>query len=181
MNSAPTLTDSNKTTEELHSLLVSIGYDTFGIPIESVKEVIELTDTTMVPMCNQVIRGVINVRGSVIPVLDMQHRLMLKNPQPYNKYSCIVLYDFYDPSLDEVMTLGMLVSSVMSIQFINCNQLEDSPSFGANIPRHFVWKMAKINNQLTILLDMNSVLNISEINTQLKSSQAEFFSRFCQR
>ncbi|ALU41667.1 chemotaxis protein CheW [Pseudoalteromonas rubra] len=181
MYSASTLTDSNKTNGELHSLLVSIGYDTFGIPIESVKEVIELTDTTMVPMCDQVIRGVINVRGSVIPVLDMQHRLMLKNPQPYNKYSCIVLYDFYDPSLDEVMSLGMLVSSVMSIQYINCTQLEDSPSFGANIPRHFVWKMAKINNQLTILLDMNSVLNISEINAQLKSSQAEFFTRFCQR
>ncbi|WP_249331887.1 chemotaxis protein CheW [Pseudoalteromonas rubra] len=181
MNSETMVAENTASNDELHSLLVSIGNDTFGIPIESVKEVIELTDTTMVPMCNQVIRGVINVRGSVIPVLDLQHRLMLKNPQPYNKYSCIVLYDFYDPSLDEIMTLGMLVSSVMSIQFINCTQLEDSPSFGANIPRHFVWKMAKINNQLTILLDMKSVLNISEINTQLKSSQAEFFTRFCQR
>ncbi|KZN64883.1 hypothetical protein N473_13905 [Pseudoalteromonas luteoviolacea CPMOR-1] len=166
---------------ELRYLFVKVGHDHFGIPIESVKEVIELVDTTMVPMCSDVIRGVINVRGSVIPVLDLQSRLGLKSTTPYDKYSCIVLYDFFDQSLEESMTLGMLVNSVVSIEFIDLNKLESSPSFGSNIPRHFEWKMAKINNKLTTLLDIKRVLNVNEINSSLKLEQEQFFIDYCQR
>ncbi|OCQ23307.1 chemotaxis protein CheW [Pseudoalteromonas luteoviolacea] len=167
--------------DELRYLFVKVGHDHFGIPIDSVKEVIELVETTMVPMCSDVIRGVINVRGSVIPVLDLQRRLGLKLTTPYNKYSCIVLYDFYDHSLEESMTLGMLVNSVVSIEFIDLSKLESSPSFGSNIPRHFEWKMAKINNKLTTLLDIAKVLNVNEINSSLKHEQEQFFIDYCQR
>jgi purine-binding chemotaxis protein CheW len=167
--------------EQGRYLFVCIGHDTFGIPIESVKEVIEHTESTMIPMCSNVISGVINVRGSVIPVLDVQARLNLKSVTPYDRYSCIVLYDFYDDIIDETMTLGMLVNSVVSIESITSQHLEESPSFGSNIPRQFVWKMAKLNNRLTSLLDMTKVLDINEINQQLKIAQDGFFLRHCEK
>ncbi|WP_202889055.1 chemotaxis protein CheW [Pseudoalteromonas citrea] len=160
-------------------LFVCIGHDNFGIPIDAVKEVIEYTDTTMVPMCSTVIKGVINVRGSVIPVLDIQNRLSLKKNLNYNRYSCIVLYEFIDDVIGETVTLGMLVNSVVSIEYITHEHLESSPSFGSNIPRQYVWKMAKIHNRLTTLLDMSRVLDINEINALLKTSQDKFFVNYC--
>lgn len=167
--------------EQGRYLFVCIGHDTFGIPIDSVKEVIEYTESTMIPMCSTVINGVINVRGSVIPVLDIQVRLNLKSNMSYDRYSCIVLYDFYDETIEETMTIGMLVNSVVSIESISRGQLEDSPSFGSNIPKQFVWKMAKLNNRLTSLLDMEKVLDINEINNLLKTSQDTFFVNHCER
>lgn len=172
---------SEKFQTEFRYLLVKIGPEVFGLPISSIREVIELSNTTSIPMSNSVVRGVINVRGTVIPVLDLQKRLGFKQSEKYDKYSCVVLYDYYDPTCDELMTIGLVVNAVISIKFIKPEELELSPSFGSNIPRHYVWKMAKINDTLITLLDIIKTVNIEEINSQLKTSQEAYFHAFFQK
>lgn len=164
--------------ESSRFLLVSIGNDIFGIPIGSVREVIEYTRITQVPMCSDIIQGIINVRGSVVPVINAARRLSLDNHFNYDRYSCVVIYEVQPENSDEVMTLGILVSRVRSIESVQLTQLSSPPSFGANIPRKFIWQMAQVGNNFCTLLDMNVLLHVREINQAIKSSQDHYFLNY---
>mgnify|MGYP000285569195 FL=1 len=171
--------------EETHSvsacLLVDIGGEAFGISISSVKEVIELESITTVPMCSDkdgssIVSGVINVRGSVVPVIDAGKRLGLKHEKSYDKYSCIVLYESYDEASHAVVTVGILVQRVKAIEGLTAEDLTDAPYFGVHIPAHFVSTMARIKDQVFIILDMATLLNLSSINQEVLSNQKQIFN-----
>ncbi|MBW3694742.1 chemotaxis protein CheW [Vibrio sp. T187] len=156
-------------------LLVDIGGEIFGISIRSVKEVIELEDVTQVPMCTSTVSGVINVRGSVVPVIDAAKRLGLRNTNSYDKYSCIVLYDCIDESTHEAITIGVLVNRVRAIEELSGEELAGAPYFGAHIPVSFILHMARVNEQVFIVLDMASMLSITSINEEIVDYQKELF------
>ncbi|WP_345776497.1 chemotaxis protein CheW [Vibrio sp. 99-70-13A1] len=173
-------------TEEHHPisacLLVDIGGETFGISISSVKEVIELESITKVPMCsgkdgNGIVSGVINVRGSVVPVIDAGKRLGLKHEEVYDKYSCIVLYESYDEASNMTVTVGILVNRVKAIESLTKEALTDAPYFGVHIPVQFVSTMARIKEQVFIILDMPALLNLSSINQEILSNQKQLFNQ----
>jgi len=156
-------------------LLVEIGDEVFGISVASVKEVIELEHVTQVPMCSKTISGVINVRGSVVPVIDAAKRLGLACGSEYDKYSCIVLYDSFDDTTQEMVTLGVLVKRVRAIEELKLENLADAPYFGAHIPVNFIQSMARTNNQMFVVLEMSSLLNVDSINDEIKSNQKSLF------
>ncbi|MGF1720522.1 chemotaxis protein CheW [Vibrio kyushuensis] len=152
-------------------LFVDIGYEVFAIPIHSVKEVIELCQITTVPMCSDVINGVINVRGSVVPVINAAIRLELDQSQKYDKFSCIVLYEYTDQTTQELVVIGLIVNRVRSIEMVNSSMNTNKPAFGSHIPEQFVMRMIRVHGQVFPILDMPVLLNSQVINQEMLSHQ----------
>ncbi len=159
-------------------LFVDVSNDVFGIPIEHVKEVIELAKITPVPMCPPSISGVINVRGSVVPVMDASTRLGLSQSVNYDRYSCIVLYHYLDPKTEDETTLGFVVSRVRSIELMGENSTVAPPAFGSHIPAEFMWQMIKVGSDLLPILDMAQVLNVDQVNHDLKQFQSALLAKW---
>ncbi|MGC9402764.1 chemotaxis protein CheW [Vibrio genomosp. F10] len=152
-------------------LFVDIGEEVFSIPIYFVKEVIELGKITMVPMCSNIIVGVTNIRGSVVPVIDAAIRLGLSQSQDYDKYSCIVLYENADNITGEIATLGLIVNRVRSIEAVTDMMETNTPAFGTHIPERYIQQMIRVNNLICPILDMPELLDSSAINSEIVQHQ----------
>lgn len=147
--------------QEIQYLTFKLGEELFGIGILHIKEIIEFESVTHVPMMPEFIPGVINLRGNVVPVLDLNMRFY-KKKSAINRKTCIVIVEL--TIADEKMDLGLLVDAVNEVVDIPPNQVESAPSFGAKIKLDFVQGLGKIEEGFVILLNINQVLNIEEIN-----------------
>ncbi len=147
--------------QEIQYLTFKLGEELFGIGILHIKEIIEFESVTHVPMMPEFIPGVINLRGNVVPVLDLNMRFY-KKKSSINRKSCIVIVEL--TLADEKMDLGLLVDAVNEVLDIPPNMVESAPSFGAKIKLDFVQGLGKIEEGFVILLNINQVLNIEEIN-----------------
>ncbi len=133
-----------------------------AVEILDVKELIEMTNMTRVPMTPDFIRGVINLRGSVVPVVDLSARLAGKKCA-LTKRSSIVLVEVIHGK--HAQTLGMLVDEVSEILEIDSNHIQPPPSFGANIRTDFIQAMGNVNGEFIILLAIDKVLSVEELST----------------
>jgi len=133
----------------------------FAIGILDVKELIEIGNMTQVPMTPDFIRGVINLRGNVVPVVDLASRLG-RNISALTKRSCIVLVEVTLD--DESQTIGMLVDEVNEILEIPPAHIQPPPKFGTDIRTDFIKAMGRVNDDFIILLDVNHVLSIEELS-----------------
>lgn len=137
-----------------------VGKDSLGVAIDDVKEIIEIRTITSVPMTPNYIKGVINLRGNVVPVIDLSARLG-GGVSEMSKRSCIVLVEV---ATDETAQhLGMLVDQVQEILEIAPDNLQSAPSFGSDIRVDFIQAMGRVGDDFIILLDINSVLSIDEL------------------
>ncbi|MFM2590320.1 chemotaxis protein CheW [Vibrio sp. TBV020] len=159
-------------------LLVEVSSEVVAIPIDSVKEVIEYTQITQVPMCHKEVSGVINVRGSVVPVVDAAIRLGTMAHQTYDKYSCIILYESLSDKLQESVMIGLVVSRVRSIKSISLDRVFEKPAFGVHIPNQYVADMVEVDNETIPLLIMAELLNGKQINQGLLKHQQMMLSRW---
>ena len=133
-----------------------------AVEILDVKELIEMTNMTRVPMTPDFIRGVINLRGSVVPVVDLAARLTGQKCS-LTKRSSIVLVEVSQG--EHTQTLGMLVDEVSEILEIDSNHIQPPPSFGANIRTDFIQAMGNVNGEFIILLAIDKVLSVEELST----------------
>ncbi|MDM8545941.1 chemotaxis protein CheW [Candidatus Venteria ishoeyi] len=147
-------------------LSIHLGHDTYGIAIYDVKEIIAYTPLTFLPMTEAYIKGVLNLRGHVVPVIDLSMRLGLSAIEP-DKQSCIVIVDAYIESDDNKnfntqagTLLGLLVSSVHDVIRLETEQLEPPPPFGSHIPSHFIQNIAQVNEAFMTILALESLLQI---------------------
>jgi purine-binding chemotaxis protein CheW len=139
----------------------------FAIAILEVNEIIEAGAMTRVPMAPVFIQGVINLRGSVVPVINLAARLGRSNSQ-LSKHSCIVLVDV---SVDgETQMVGMLVDEVNEILEIAQGHMLPAPDFGTDIRTDFIQCMGRVEDRFIILLDMNRVLSIKELSELMRPS-----------
>ncbi len=138
-------------------LTFMLDKELFGISILDVKEIIEYVDITEVPMMPSCIRGVINVRGAVVPVMDVVVRFG-RPPTAVSKKTCIVIIEM--PGNDGSVMLGMLVDAVNAVLDIAPADIEPPPAFGARMRSDFIAGMAKVNDKFVVLL--NSALVMSE-------------------
>jgi purine-binding chemotaxis protein CheW len=136
-------------------LTFTLGSEVFAIGILAIKEIIEYSALTTVPMMPAYVRGVINLRGAVVPVLDLSVRFG-KSASPVSKKTCIVIIEI--TTAGERQDVGVVVDAVDSVLDIPPDQIEPPPSFGARIGTHFIEGMGKVNGRFVILLDVNSVL-----------------------
>ncbi|MGX1995418.1 chemotaxis protein CheW [Xanthomonas axonopodis pv. cassiae] len=132
-----------------------LGREMFGVGILSIKEIIQYRVPTDVPTMPPALRGVINLRGAVVPVVDLQQRFG-RNASAITKRSCIVIVEIAHGQLHQV--LGLLVDAVSEVLEIAPADIVDTPSFGAGIARDFIHAMGKIGERFVILLDADAVL-----------------------
>ena len=137
-----------------------LGGEMFAIPILNIKEIIEYGSLTTVPMMPAFIRGVINLRGSVVPVVDLAVRFGRKAGEATRR-TCIVIIEI--ESGDEKQDVGVVVDTVSEVLEIPRNEVEQAPSFGARIRADFIRGMGKINGKFVIILAVNHVLSIDEM------------------
>ena len=135
--------------------------EVFGISILTIKEILEYGDLTHVPMMPEYVRGVMNLRGSVVPVIDLSARLG-RELTTINKRTCIVIVEVEFE--EEVLDIGVVVDGVNEVIEIAAADIEPSPPFGASIRTDFIGGMARIDEKFVVLLDVNHVLSIEELS-----------------
>jgi len=146
--------------EAAQYLTFFVAGERYAVAILDVKEIIEVGQMTRVPMTPDYIRGVINLRGSVVAVVDLGVRLG-KGRSGLSKRSCIVLVEV--ESHGERQQLGMLVDEVNEILEIPTSHLQPAPDFGTHIRTDFIRAMGRVDEQFMILLDINHVLSVEEL------------------
>ena len=147
-----------------------LGGEMFAIPILNIKEIIEYGSLTTVPMMPAFIRGVINLRGSVVPVVDLAVRFGHKAGD-VTRRTCIVIIEI--ESGDEKQDVGVVVDSVNEVLEIPRTEIEQAPSFGARIRADFISGMGKIDGKFVIILAVNHVLSIDEMAVLGQAGGAE--------
>lgn len=147
-------------------LSFSLAGEEYGIGIMKIKEIIGMMPVTPVPRTPAFIKGVINLRGKVIPVLDLRERFAMEEVD-YTDRTCIVVVEI--EGMEGQIMMGVLVDSVSEVLNIKAQDIEDTPTFGANLDTEYILGMAKIGKEIKILLDIERVL-ISEELVLLKNA-----------
>jgi len=159
-----------------------VGKDNFGINILDVKEIIEINNITRIPKTPDYIRGVINLRGNVVPVIDLSARLDRQRSE-ITKLSCIVLVEV--DVHGESQVIGALVDQVNEILDIADADILPAPDFGTDIRTDFIQAMGRVDDNFIILLAINRILSIDELsqlqrvaNTQAGIAMSDDTSNF---
>ncbi|MDE3010737.1 MAG: purine-binding chemotaxis protein CheW [Pseudomonadota bacterium] len=143
-------------------LTFQLGGEMFGLAILNVKEIIEYGNLTEIPMMPAFIRGVINLRGCVMPVIDLSARFGGR-PSQVARRTCIVIVEMKDEENEVRQDIGIMVDAVSEVLEIHRNEIEAPPSFGAKIRTDFIQGMGKVSGRFVIILNMQRVLSIEEI------------------
>lgn len=145
-----------QTEESGQFLTFRVGAELYGLPISIVREVIEYPGVTGVPLTGSTIRGVMNLRGNVVTVMDLTHRFYGK-AAVIDEKSCIIIADSGD------LMIGMLIDGVNEVITLDPASMEDEPAFGARIPREYIEGIGKHNGNFVILLNAEKLLDVEEL------------------
>ncbi|RIX41164.1 MAG: chemotaxis protein CheW [Rhodocyclales bacterium GT-UBC] len=143
-------------------LTFTLGGEMFAVAILNVKEILEYGAVTEIPMMPNFIRGVINLRGAVVPVIDLSCRFGGK-PTVEGRRTCIVIIEINDGEITQ--DIGVIVDAVSEVLEIATGEIEPPPSFGTRIRTDFISGMGKVNGKFVIMLDVTKVLSVEEIAT----------------
>lgn len=143
-------------------LIFSLGGELFGVGTLRVREIIEWGSLTTVPMMPGYMRGVINLRGSVVPVIDLSARFG-RGATEVSRRTCIVILEVQ--AEDDTFVLGIIVDAVSAVRQIDRGLIEPPPTFGTRIRSDFIDGMAKVNGGFVILLNLGMVLSINELSS----------------
>ncbi|MCF6249243.1 MAG: chemotaxis protein CheW [Desulfobacula sp.] len=132
----------------------------YGIGILKVKEIIGMMPITSVPRTPDFVKGVINLRGKVIPVIDLRLKFTMASI-PYSERTCIIVVEIELES--ETVLIGIVVDAVSEVLNIQQEEIEDSPSFGTSLDTNYILGMAKMEGGVKILLDIDKVMSTKEI------------------
>ena len=142
-------------------LTCSAAGATYALGIAAIKEIIEFGHITAVPLMPPFIRGIINLRGAVVPVIDLAARLGFAASTP-DRRTCVVVVEV--PQDGEVCELGLVVDGVSEVIEVDPAALEPAPSFGATVRSDFISAMARLRNRFVIVLRLEQVLSIDEVS-----------------
>ena len=141
-------------------LAFSLGKEQFGIQVLHVKEIMGIQDITAVPGTPTHLKGVINLRGKIIPVVDL--RLKFSFPDaPFTQTTCIVVVQVAQDG--EPVLIGLIVDGVSEVLNLSGSDIEDPPDFGEGIATPFVLGIAKFKGSVKILLKIEDVLTLREL------------------
>ncbi len=155
-------TDSTAGRQDLEGkyLTFALGKEEYGIGILKVREIIGLMEITAVPHTPVYIKGVINLRGRVIPVLDLRLKFGMASEE-YTERTCVIVVEVQGES--GAIQVGMLVDSVSEVLNITGQEIEAPPAFGGNTDTTYILGMAKIKGEVKILLDVDQVIGAGEL------------------
>jgi purine-binding chemotaxis protein CheW len=139
-----------------------LGGETFALGILSIKEIMEYEIPTDVPMMPAFVRGVVNIRGAVVPVIDLCARFG-RPSTAISKKTCIVIAE---TSVNgESQVLGVVVDAVNEVLEIPRSEIEPPPSFGVSVRTDFIHGMGKVRDKFVIILNVDSVLSVDDMET----------------
>jgi len=141
-------------------LTFSLSGEEYGIGILKVKEIIGMMPITPVPRTPSYVKGVINLRGKVIPVMDLRLKFGMEEAS-YTERTCIIVVEI-GGQVGSVL-IGIVVDSVSEVLNIKATDIEETPTFGAKLDTEYILGMAKMNGGVKILLDIDKVLSAEEV------------------
>lgn len=142
-------------------LIFHLGVEEFGAEVLKVREIMGIQDITVVPQVPSYVKGVINLRGKVIPVIDLRLRFGLA-AQEYTERTCIVVVRTRQG--EEDLTIGMIVDGVVEVLNLAASDIEDTPDFGPGVSMPYLRGMAKTKGKVKILLDIDQVVSTNEMS-----------------
>ncbi|OEU72874.1 MAG: chemotaxis protein CheW [Desulfuromonadales bacterium C00003068] len=142
-------------------LTFQLDDEVFAVEISKVREVLDFSDVTKVPQTPEFMRGVINLRGSVVPVVDMRLKFGMDGVEA-TVNTCIIIVEVIMDG--EASVLGSLVDSVQEVLDIESDQIEPPPRIGTKLNTEFIRGMGKHNEEFVIILDIDKVFSADEIS-----------------
>ena len=162
---ALTTSTTNKTANKY--LTVTLENESYGMAVLKVREIIRLQKITPVPQMPNYVKGVINLRGRVIPIVDLRLKFGLK--AEIAERTCIVVVQV-NVSSGQSVQMGLIVDSVEEVVTLNADEIEPTPEFGTRIDTTYLLGMAKIKGQVKTLLDIDRVVAPEAIERMAKAS-----------
>lgn len=145
-------------------LTFALAQEQYGLEILKVREIIGYLDVTSVPQTPAYVKGVINLRGQVIPVIDLRTKFGME-PSDVTDETCIIVAETRQAG--RTLSTGIVVDRVQEVLDIASESIEDAPQFGNSVDTDFVMGMAKVDDSVKILLDIDAVLATSDLNALL--------------
>jgi purine-binding chemotaxis protein CheW len=155
--------ENNRVGNVQQFLTFVLNDETYGVGILDIREIIEYDDLTVVPLMPDFISGVINLRGNVVPVVNLARRFG-HQAKEIGKRTSIVIINIEGTEGDGV-EVGMVVDIVNEVIELASSDIAAAPTFGAKIRTDFIQGMGKIDDKLLILLDVNNVLSVNELSS----------------
>jgi purine-binding chemotaxis protein CheW len=146
-------------------LTFALGMEEYGIEILKVREIIGLMDITTVPQTPDYMKGVINLRGKVIPVIDLRLKFSMQEDE-HTQETCVIVVEVNNTQI------GIIVDSVSEVLDIKSTEIEEAPSFGQGIDTDFIMGMGKTKEKIIILLDIEEVLSSEELEMVKQHAEA---------
>jgi purine-binding chemotaxis protein CheW len=141
-------------------LTFALGKEEYGLEILKVREIIGYMDITAVPRTPDYVKGVINLRGQVIPVVDLRAKFSM-DPTARTEQTCIIVVEIHQDG--RRLSTGIVVDRVSEVLSISSDKIEEAPSFDASVHIDFILGMGKIGDSVKILLDIDKVLSAQEV------------------
>ncbi len=151
-------------------LTFNLGEEEYAVGILKVREIIGVMDITPVPRVPQYIRGVINLRGKIIPVVALRSRFAMEQIED-TELTCIIVLEL--PFNGQNIPMGILVDSVQEVFELDLEHLADTPAFGAGINAEYLLGVGRLEQRVVMLLDVDRILNVEELNAVSQSVSPE--------
>jgi purine-binding chemotaxis protein CheW len=142
-------------------LTFNLGKEEYGLGILKVKEIIGMMSITTIPRTPAFVKGVINLRGKVIPVVDLRLKFEMEEIA-YTERTCIIVVEIVAPG--GAIPVGIVVDAVSEVLNIKQGEIEDTPTFGGRLDMEYILGMAKTGGGVKILLDIDQVLTSEEVS-----------------
>jgi purine-binding chemotaxis protein CheW len=165
-----TVEDGERRHDQKQYLTFVLGRETFALGILAIKEILEYSEPTEIPMMPAFIRGVVNLRGAVVPVVDLCARFG-RPSTPVTKKTCVVIVETRVG--DESHVIGVVVDAVNEVLEIPDGDIEPPPSFGASIRAEFIQGMGKVRGKFVIILDVDRVLCVEEMEMLAQAASGD--------
>lgn len=147
----------NEDTQEVRYLTFSLGKESYGIEIRYVTEIIGIQLITEIPELPEYVKGIINLRGKIIPVMDVRLRFK-KEQKDYTDRTCVIVVDIRD------MSIGLIVDSVSEVMTIPKQDIVQPPQMNKGYQTRYIKNIGKVGGEVKLLLDCEMLLDDSEAN-----------------
>ena len=151
-------------------LTFSLGQESYGIEILKVREIIRLPDITPVPQMPDYVKGVINLRGKVIPVVDLRVKFQFAKAE-FNERTCMIVVSVRLPSSQSAL-VGLIVDVVEEVMNVNAQDIEAAPNFGTKLDTDYILGMAKVKGGVRTILDIERVVTADTLRAVAGKAEA---------
>ena len=164
LHAGPESGGNGKTGRQGKYLVFHLGREEFGVQVLKVREIMGLQEITSVPQTPLFVKGVINLRGKVIPVVDLRSKFGLPETEFTARTCIIVLQVLQNRGASSSIQMGAIVDGVSEVLTIQESEIEDTPDFGDDVRMPYILGMAKVKGRVKILLDIDHVLSSQELH-----------------